>query len=145
MIHKNLLRKILKKQKLNLLKHKTIDSPMFIIKEGDKKVFTTVLQPCWHTPEEKAFEMLKVRAFCEKVKASKVIMIADSYCHKFENEKKISTSDAILVSMETRDQMEFLTLPYTQDPNGKISFGEEAWEIKKGKLPGEMACEGLVQ
>lgn len=74
-------------------------------------------------------------------------MIADTYAHQFGNDDKeiISTSDALCVSLETRDRMELVILPYTLDLNGKISFGKETWESRKEKFSDSMACEGLVQ
>ena len=145
MSNKLKMKKILKEQKVNLLKYKSIDSPLFFIKGEDKKVLNTLLQPYWQTPDEKALAMLKVRRFCEKVKAREVVMISDSYTHPLEDGGKIGTSDAICVSVETRDQMELVILPYTKHLNGKISFGKEYWEIKTEKFPVLGTCEGLVQ
>lgn len=48
MINKRKMRKILKEQKLSLLKNKAINTPKYIIKgENDGEVFTTIWQPFW--------------------------------------------------------------------------------------------------
>jgi len=142
MSNKVRIRKILKKQKIILLKDKEINSPQFYIKGDGLNGKEFVYHPPWKNENEKSLGMNMFRRFCEEVNAREVVIVSDTFIHLEENDNQ--KSEALLVSLEKQDKMEFVVLPYTRDVRGKISFGNELWNNKTEKdYLGSL--EGLVK
>jgi hypothetical protein len=118
------IRKHLNRAKRELIRHGSINSPIFHITAGRDGQYNKRIHLEWHDVFEKVLAFNELKKFCQQVKAKEVVSIGDAYTYNKGKNSIIPGGEALIVSIETQDGIKRVILPYWLSPNGQIIFGE---------------------
>jgi len=140
------LRKALKRAKLDLIRHKVIDSPTYYIKSKNPNIPLIVIGPGWHSQEAEETRaeetrIRQIREICQKINVSNVLLVMNTYVYLGDGD--IPTSEALSASIEDGNGIHIVLLPYQMRTDRPLIFGKEIWyTLNKDEYTGTLG--GLV-